>query len=99
MRFLIENNYYIIPDECSYTLAKLKGKDGKGSDRYDYLSFHSTPERALEAYIRLAQKKAIMSAPEGDLSDLVRIMKEETDRLESIVKSAFKAITDWQEDA
>lgn len=98
MRFLIENNYYILPDECQYTLAKWKGKDDRGADRYDYLSYHSTPERALEAYIRLAQKKAIMDAPEGDLSDLVRIMKEETDRLESIVKSAFKAITEWQEE-
>lgn len=93
MRFEIENNYYILPDDYQYTLAKYKGKDERGSDRYDYISYHSTPEKALQAYIRLAQNKALQDAPEGNLSDMVRIMKEQTDRLESIVKTAFLAIT------
>lgn len=93
MRFEIENNYCILPDDYQYSLVKYKGKDDHGSDRYDYISYHSTPEKALDAYVRMQARKALQEAPEGDLSDMVRILKKETDRLESLVKKAFEAIT------
>lgn len=92
MKYEIENGYCIVPDDLQYTLALYKGKDDKGRDRIDYLGFYSTPEAALEGYIRLRSKKALQEGSGGDLRDMVRILLEETNRLESIVKTAFEAI-------
>lgn len=97
MRFEIEDNYCIVPDIMCYSLARYKGTDDRGADRYDYISYHSRPEQALDAYIQMQAKRALCEAPAGDLRDMVRILKEETGRLENIVKSAFKEIKDWKE--
>ena len=50
-KFLIEDDYYLIPEERDWAIARFRGGIRKdGSDDIDYLTFHQTIEQALQWY-------------------------------------------------
>lgn len=50
-KFLIEDDYYLIPEERDWAIARFRGVIRKdGTDDIDYLTFHRTIEQAMQWY-------------------------------------------------
>lgn len=49
-KFLIEGNYYLIPEQYDYAIGRLISIRKDGGDDIDFLSFHKTIEGALNWY-------------------------------------------------
>ena len=85
--FHIEDDWYLVPDEYSWNLAKkveFKGKDFKT------VGYCNSPENALQYFLKLKQSEVAQNASDGDLTDLMRILSSETNRLRERLKSVFK---------
>lgn len=76
-RFRIEGDYYIIPENYDYALAKYMGKSKQGVDVYDFISFHNSIHQALNAYYKLNVRKTVMEAPDGTIHDLLDLLVKE----------------------
>lgn len=78
-KFLIEGNYYIVPDEFSYNIAKKINK--KRGAEYENIAFCSTPEDALRYYLRLKHGESAGRAGDGSIKDLIDTLTAETKKL------------------
>ena len=99
-KFNIEDDYYIIVDEYSYNLARLKGVNEKGKQAWDTISYHGRPEQALDNYIQYKIREKFLAnekADVGSLKDMVQMMAEENMRMRTVLKEAFDAISCWKE--
>ena len=94
-KFLIENDYYIVPLDNCYALAKYKGtreRHGKESDDLDLLTFHSTVCGTLKSYIAIRQRKATAESRDGTIEDMMRILSSENERLSERLETLREVI-------
>ena len=101
IKFLIEDDYYIVIDEYSYNLARFMGttekkNKGKTNDVLDTIGYFSSIEKVLSAYLELRQKNELKRAGEGTLQDLADIITAENKRLAETLRAAFRQVTDWK---
>lgn len=89
-KFLIEDNYYLIPEQYDFAIGRLIGIRKDGGDNIDFLSFHKTIEGALNWYYA---DKARRTAGEGRgttiqdlLEDLIVEQKKTRETLEKLLR-------------
>ena len=89
-KFLIEGNYYLIPEQYDYAIGRLISIRKDGGDDIDFLSFHKTIEGALNWYYA---DKARRTAGEGRgttiqdlLEDLIAEQKKTRETLENMLR-------------
>ena len=85
-KYLIEGNYYIIPEQYDWAVAQFDGKvDKKGSEIIDFLSFHQTLEKALDWYYTNKALKAAGTGPDGTICDLLdKLIKAQENTQETL---------------
>ena len=93
-RFLIEGNWYLVEDEFSWALAKPAGGTNKktGEILLRMVSFHSTPEEALNYYLRQKQRESAMNHTDGTIKDLIGILIAEKERLSDVLQNVFHEV-------
>ena len=91
--FHIEKDFYLMVDECSFNIVQ-KSKTESGQIRNTTVSYHRTPEQAIESYLALAQRTALSETNEGTLKDMVDILVAENKRLQNTLKSLFSQVCD-----
>ena len=94
-KFLIEDDYYLVADQYSWNIGRyLKENDKSGEPVLSYISYHKTPEQALQSYLSLRQKQSAIQADNADIRDLVDILSTENRRLQNVLKTAFSSVCD-----
>lgn len=92
-KFHIEGDWYIVPDQLSWNLAR-RLKNPQKNKEWAEMTYHSTPGDALKHYFLLMQRERARSAEDGTLKDLVDIFSAENKRLSEMLKSAFSQVCD-----
>lgn len=92
-KFQIEGDWYIVPDQLSWNLARRSKTPSKKSE-WAEMTFHRTPEDALKHYFHLKQRETAGKAEDGTIKDLVNIFSAENERLSELLKSAFLEVCD-----
>ncbi len=88
--FHIEDDWYIVPDQYSWNVAKYNGADKRtGRPMYEYLAYCTELEDALMFYLKLKQRETAVEAPDSEISELVGILKGEKERLASRLRRVF----------
>ncbi len=90
-KFHIEGDWYIVPDQLSWNLARRLKTPQKKSE-WAEITFHRTPEDALKHYFHLKQRETAGKAGDGTLKDLADIFSAENKRLSELLKSAFSQV-------
>ena len=90
--FHIEGRLYLVPDETSWNLCELKKTPRTDSDWTNNITYHRTPEDALNFYIDKMRRKAAVEAGSGDLRDLLNILLAENERASSALKSVYEEV-------
>ena len=88
-RFLIEDDWYLIADENSWNIARRTGREKK---MFTDMTYHRTPEQALEYYLRKRQSKACLEAGNGTLKDMVNILSEINESVLTTIRQAFSDV-------
>ena len=97
-KFLIENDYYLVMDERSWNIAR-RTKDGtKNKAAFTDVTYHRSPEAALEFYLEKKQKEAAGNAKDGTLRDLLDILSSERKRLENTLRRLYSDVCSLQLD-
>lgn len=91
MKYLIEDNWYLVPDDYSWALGKHAGGFDKktGEPHVRLMTFHETPEQALNYYLRQKQREKAIDHTDGDLKDLIGIFIAERNRLADVLQNTF----------
>lgn len=93
--FHIEDDWYIIPDQYSWNLAKYNGTDKKtGRPMYEYIAYCTELDEALRYYLKLKQRETALEAPDSEISELVGILVGEKKRLATGLHRAFEEACD-----
>ena len=90
--FHIEGRWYLVPDDSSRNLCEMKEKP---RSRYDFtknVTFHRTPEQALNHYLHIRHRKLAISAPDGEIRDLLNILLAENERVSSSLKAVYSEV-------
>lgn len=89
-KFLIEDNYYLIPEQYDFAIGRLTGIRKDGGDDIDFLLFHKSIAGALKWYYA---DKARRIAGEGRgttiqdlLEDLIAEQKKTRETLEKLLR-------------
>jgi len=90
--FHIEGRWYLEPDESSWNLCELKEKARTSRDWTRNITFHRTPEQALNHYLHIRHKEVAQSAEDGELRDLLNILLAENERVSSALKSVYEEV-------
>ena len=91
-RFLIEDDWYLIADENSWNIARRTGREKK---MFTDMTYHRTPEQALEYYLHKRQSEACRRVSQGDLRTLVDTLSSEHERLSATLRAAFANVCDF----
>ena len=91
-KFEIEDGWYVIVENYDYAVGKYKGRGKDGSDRFDFIGYYATPEKALVGYIEYRQRMTLLQADTGELRDMVDILSSERKRLLETVRRAFSHV-------
>lgn len=94
-KFLIEDDWYLIADENSWNIARKTGREKK---MFTDMTYHRTPEQALEYYLRKRQSEACRRVSQGDLRTLVETLSSEHERLSATLRAAFANVCDFMTD-
>ena len=95
--FHIEGDWYVVPDENSWNLCKLKKNARHDHDWEKGITYHVSPEHAIVFYANRMRRKAAEEAHSGDLRALVEILSSENNRLAEALKPALRDIYDAKE--
>ena len=90
-KFQIEGDWYLVPDEFSWNLAR-KVKTPQKTKEWAEITYHRSPQDALNHYFDLKQRETVRKAEDGTLKDLVDILSAENKRLSAILKTAFAEV-------
>lgn len=90
-RFLIEDDWYLIADENSWNIGKRIPHKGKGY-MFTNMTYHSSPQQALEYYLHKRQSKACLEAGNGTLKDMVNILSEINESVLTTIRQAFSDV-------
>lgn len=93
-KFHIEGDWYIVPDQYSWNLARRAKTPNKKSE-WAEMTFHPSVEAALRHYLRLKQAETAGKAQDGTLKDLIDNLSAERNRLSAVLKSAFSQAIDF----
>lgn len=94
-KFHIEGDWYIVPDQYSWNLARRAKTPNKKSE-WAEMAFHPSVEAALRHYLRLKQAETAGKAQDGTLKDLIDNLSAERNRLSAVLKSAFSQAIDCE---
>ena len=94
-KFHIEGDWYIVPDQYSWNLAR-KAKASKQKADWAEISYHPSPEKALKHYLRLKQLETAGKAGDGELNDLIDTLHAEHERLLPLLCTAFAKICELE---
>ena len=95
--FHIEENWYLIPDELSWNLAKKVKEGTKQKAEYYGTTYHASPAAALLFYIEKRRREAAGNAGDGDLRDLLNILSSENKRLSDALSPVLELVTSINE--
>lgn len=76
--FHIEDDWYLVPDQYSWNLAR-KSKKPSPKSMWAEMTYHRTQAEALIYYMEQKQRETAGNAKDGELSDLIDIFIERTE--------------------
>lgn len=89
-KFLVEGNYYLIPEQYDYAIGRLTGIRKDGGDDIDFLSFHKSIAGALKWYYadkaRRAAGECRGTTIQDLLEDLIVEQKKTRETLEKLLR-------------
>lgn len=94
--FHIEGRWYLVPDETSWNLCELKKTPRTDSDWTSNITYHRTPEDALNFYIGKMRRKAAVEAGSGDLRELMDILSSENKRLSEALSPVLAEVKEFK---
>ena len=89
--FHIEGDWYLVPDEFSWNLCR-KLKTPQKKQTWAEITYHRTPQAALNHYLDIKVRETAGKAGDGTLKDLVNILAKENKRLSELLKTAFAEV-------
>lgn len=90
-KFHIEGDWYLVPDEYTWNLCR-KSYAEKRHSEWAEITYHRTPQDALNHYFDLKVQETARKAGDGTLKDLVDILSTENKRLSELLKTAFAEV-------
>lgn len=93
-KFHIEGDWYIVPDQYSWNLAR-RAKKPTDKSEWAEMTYHSSVEAALRHYLRLKQAETAGKAQDGTLKDLIDNLTAERNRLSEALRNAFSQAIDF----
>lgn len=91
--FHIEDDWYLVPDQYSWNLAR-KSKTPSPKSIWAEMTYHNTQAEALIYYWEQKQREVAGNAEDGELADLIDILSAEKNRLVPVLRTAFKKVCD-----
>lgn len=92
-KFLIEGDWYIVPDQYSWNLAR-RAKTPQKKSEWAEMTYHPSVEAALKYYFHLKLREQAGKAQDGTIKDLIDIFSAENKRLSEALKTAFSEVCD-----
>ena len=96
-KFHIEGDWYILPDQYSWNLAR-KTNSKKPKNMWTDITYHRTAADAMKRY---CERQALLTAGngrDGTVSDLADILTAENKRLSELLKSALPEAQAFEEE-
>ena len=92
-RIPIADGYEVLVDSNNYSVAYNTGRFNKDGDVvFDYISFHSTLDKAILGVVKEMGRRRIRSEKTMELEEAISILVRTNNYVASLVKNAFEGV-------